>query len=139
MLSSLTTAVGDSPWLCWNSSGPLVKAVSSLMTSWWAGFTQSGRDCWLRKVWMLKLRRELAHATFYLFSEFLVPVHHQICFCLKIFPQEHLPNSDDTFLSWSWFLWNQRWDYISSIGLSEKTLGDPISKYVSLHREERKT
>lgn len=47
---------------------------------------------------MLKLRVELAHGTFYLFSEFLVPVRQQICFCLKTFPHECLPSSEDCFL-----------------------------------------
>lgn len=47
---------------------------------------------------MLKLRAELAHGTFYLFSEFLVPVRQQICFCLKTFPHKCLPSSEDCFL-----------------------------------------
>lgn len=47
---------------------------------------------------MLKLRAELAHGTFYLFSEFLVPVSQQICFCLKTFPHKCLPSSEDRFL-----------------------------------------
>lgn len=47
---------------------------------------------------MLKLRAELAHGTFCLFSEFLVPVCQQICFCLKTFPHKCLPSSEDCFL-----------------------------------------
>lgn len=66
--------------------------LMSWLQLWW------NKDCWLRKVWMLKLRAELAHGTFYLFSEFLVPVRQQICFCLKTFPHKCLPSSEDCFL-----------------------------------------
>jgi len=44
------------------------------------------------------LRALLAHGAHYLLSELLLPVHKQICFCLKTFPHESLPSSEDCSL-----------------------------------------
>lgn len=69
----------------------------------------------------LRPRAVLAHGEFYLLSELPVPVHKQICFCLKTFPHKRLPSSEDCSLRLiSKIFWNRGWDYIiNSVSLSE--------------------
>lgn len=62
----------------------------------------------------LLLRAVLARDACYLPSELLLPVHKQICFCLKTFPHECLPSSEDCslrlilkFLEWEMRLYNK--------------------------------
>lgn len=77
--------------------------------------------CTVRAVQALRPRAVLAHGEFYLLSELPVPVHKQICFCLKTFPHKRLPSSEDCSLRLiSKIFWNRGWDYIiNSVSLSE--------------------
>lgn len=44
------------------------------------------------------LRAVLAHGTRYTLAELLLPAHKQFCFCLKTFPHQCLPSSEDCSL-----------------------------------------